>query len=392
MMLTNHCLAAAVTLLAQSSQLGAPSANLGTLAIEHVTVLPMDRDTSLADHTILVQQDRITWIGRSNEARIPTGARRLDGRGAYLIPGLADMHVHIQRIENLREFVAAGITTVRNMRGEPKHVIWREQIAKGTLVGPTIFTTGPSLGQYRLNPDPRFVGLPSTADAENVVRQQAEAGYDMIKVIQRISVPVYERLVTVARAAKMPVVGHVLPGIGLDRSLSTGQVSLEHVDGLRAQSRIVSLFGDGQKGFDQDARAIARAGAWVGTIASSRTGSCAPPTEIVRRNIASLRRAKVKMLAGSDAGIGPVRSGSGLHCELATLVAAGLTPYEALATATVNAGAFARAHLKRAQIPFGTVTIGARADLVLLSVDPRADIEAIARPVGVVVRGVVLSR
>jgi imidazolonepropionase-like amidohydrolase len=116
-------------------------------------------------------------------------------------------------------------------------------------------------------------------------------------------------------------------------------------------------------------------------------GDCAPPTAVVRGSIAALRRARVRMLAGSDAGIGPVQPGSALHCELQTLVAAGLTPYEALATATVNAGAFAKAHLKKAQIPFGTVTVGARADLVLLASDPRADIRAVTRPTGVVLRG-----
>jgi imidazolonepropionase-like amidohydrolase len=162
---------------------------------------------------------------------------------------------------------------------------------------------------------------------------------------------------------------------------------VEHIDGLRNRSRVASLFGVDKKGFDDDARVIASSGAWVGTIASSRTGSCEPPTEVVRRSIASLRRANAKLLAGSDAGIGPVQPSNALHCELVTLVAAGLTPYEALATATVNAGTFARMHLKRATEPFGTVTTGARADLVLLGADPRADIRVVAKPIGVVLRG-----
>jgi imidazolonepropionase-like amidohydrolase len=357
-----------------------------SLAIEHVTVLPMDRDIALADHTVLVAQGLIAWVGPSKDARVPAAATRVDGRGTFLMPGLADMHVHIQSVEDLRQFVAAGITTVRNMHGGPQHVEWREQVARGTLLGPAIVTSGPPLGQGFWR-DSRFIGLWSTADAENVVRDHARAGYDMLKVIQKIDAPVYRRLLDAARAADMPVVGHVVPGIGLHQSLSAGQVSLEHADGLAPQSRFAFLFGDDPAGFDEDARAIARAGAWVGTIASSRTGGCEPPTATIRRNLGALRRANVKLLAGSDAGIGAVRAGPSLHCELATLVAAGLTPFDALASATANAGAFARAHLKRLHVPFGTVTAGARADLVLLSADPRADIGAVARQLGVVLRG-----
>jgi imidazolonepropionase-like amidohydrolase len=380
------CGVAALLALAFQTPAIASQTRQTDLAIEHVTVIPMTRDTALRDYTVLVRGDRIEWIGPSNSARVPVGARRVDGRGKFLLPGLADMHVHLRSTQHLSQFVAAGVTTVRNMHGGPQHVAWRERIAAGTLNGPTIFTAGPPLGQYRVNPDPRFAGVRTTVDAERAVRQQIAAGYDMIKVIQRIEPPVFRHLMRIARTARMPVVGHVIPGVGLEDAVLLGQASVEHVDGLRNRSRIRSLLG-GHKGFDEDARVLARSGAWVGTIASSRTGDCAPPTAVVRRSIAALRTAGVKMLAGSDAGIGPVQPGSALHCELQTLVAAGLTPYEALATATINAGAFAKAHLQRARMPFGTVTIGARADLVLLASDPRADIGAVTRPVAIVLRG-----
>ena len=377
---------------ASAAQAQASPAQPVSLAIEHVTVLPMNRDTALADHTVLVSADRIVWVGRSRSARVPAGTRRVDGRGMYLLPGLADMHVHIERVDELSRFVAAGITTVRNMRGEPKHVVWRNRIAAGALVGPTIFTSGPSIGRSRWLGDRRFVRLATTADARRVVREQTEAGYDMIKILRNVSVPVYRELLEAARGVRMPVVGHLIVEVGLERSLSAGQVSLEHVDGLHQRSRVASAFGSDDRGIDDNARAIGRAGAWVGTIASSRTGRCEPPTPVVRRNIAALRRANVRMLAGSDAGIGPVRPDAALHCELATLVAAGLTPYEALATATSNPGAFAQQHLNRATVPFGTVTVGARADLLLLREDPRTDLGTLARPVGVLRRGAWLSR
>lgn len=360
-----------------------------TLAIERVTVLPMDRDTALTDHTILVSRDRITWIGPSRDARVPAGARRVDGRGAFVIPGLADMHVHLDGVQDLAQLVNAGVTTVRNMRGDPRHLAWRDSIARGALVGPAIFTSGPSLrGARRFGAgDPRFAHVGSPREADEIVRRQAAAGYDMIKVLYGLDLAEYRQVLESARRARMPVVGHVISSAGLERSIATGQVSFEHAYDLHERSRLASIVGDDRERSDRDARAIARAGAWVGTIASSRDGDCAPQPERLRAIIASLRRANVRLLAGSDAGIGPVRAGASLHCELRTLVEAGLTPYEALATATVNAGAFARAHLARSQVPFGTVTVGSRADLVLLAKDPRADIGALARPVGVVLRG-----
>lgn len=390
-------LARAVALIALIARPAAAVAQspADTLAIEHVTVLPMDRDTALADHTVLASRDRIVWVGPSRGAHIPRGARRVDGRGAFLIPGLADMHVHVATVEELSSLVAAGVTVVRNMRGAPMHLAWRDSIAEGSLTGPTIFTSGPSIRRGSLlgGRDARFVFPSTPAEAVKLVRDQAGAGYDMIKVLQGLSEPVYQRLLQAARAARIPVVGHVISDVGLERSLAAGQVSFEHAYNLHERSRLADALGnDDRERTERDARAVARAGAWVGTIASSRDGECAPIGERQREIIASLRRAGVRMLAGSDAGIGPVRAGPSLHCELATLVAAGLTPYEALLTATANAGAFAKAHLRRSEVPFGTVAVGSRADLVLLAADPRADIAAVTRPVGVVLRGRWLPR
>lgn len=352
-----------------------------TLAIEHATVLPMDRDTALTDHTVIVARDRIVWIGPAGTAPVSPRARRVNGRGRYLIPGLADMHVHLDGgVEELPLYVAAGVTTLRNMRGRPEHLAWRARTAAGTLVGPIIYTSGPTVAGPRLFDFGRgFVGVRTEQDAARVARQQARAGYDMIKVHSRLTVPTYRRLLAVARAEEIPVVGHVIAEVGLTRTLAAGQVSLEHLD-------LALVDGDVSR-LHEGARAIAAAGASVGTIVSGRDGRCTPPTETQRRVLAALRRANVRLLAGTDAGLESITPGTALHCELATLVRAGLTPYEALVSATRNAGDFARVQLKE-RVPFGTITVGSRADLVLLSADPRHDIAAVARPVGTVLRGV----
>ena len=357
------------------------SAALDTLAIEHVTVLPMDRDTALGDHTVLVARDRIVWVGPAGAARVPAAARRVDGRGRYLIPALADMHVHLDNgVKELPLYVAAGVTTVRNMRGRPEHLAWRSRVAAGTLVGPTIYTSGPTVAGARFfDWDRGFVGPRSEDDAERIVLQQARAGYDMVKVHSRLTLPIYRRLLATARRAQIPVVGHLISEVGLAHTLSAGQVSIEHAG-------VALVEGDVTR-FDARARSMATAGIWVGTIVTAWEGRCGAPTAMQQRVIALLRRANVKLLAGTDAGLESIAPGTSLHCELATLVQAGLTPYEALVSATRNAGEFARLHLKE-RVPFGTITVGSRADLVLLPADPRRDIGALARPIGTMVRGV----
>src|SRR5688572_25373941 len=114
--------------LALSAGLQQSAAQQVTLAIEHASVLPMDRDTVLTDHTVLVSGDRIVWIGPSRDARVPRTARRVDARGRFVMPGLADMHVHINDVNELPQFVSAGITTVSQMNGRPEHVVWRNRV------------------------------------------------------------------------------------------------------------------------------------------------------------------------------------------------------------------------------------------------------------------------
>lgn len=343
----------------------------GPLAIENVTVLPMTRDTALAGHTVIVEAGRIAWVGPAAQARVPVGAQRIDGAGRFLMPGLADMHTHLSNASELDAHVAAGTTTIRNVHGGPLQIVWRNRIARGAMTGPTIYTAGPAIGRG-------FVALRAPAEADSLVRRQRRAGYDMIKVLCCIRPEVYDRLLAAAAAEQIPVIGHVVEGVGAERSLAAGQASIEHINRH-------ALGGDPAR-FDEVARAIASAGRFVGTILGSTNGRCDPPTDDQRRHVAVLKRAGVALLAGSEASLGGMIPGVALRCELTTLVAAGLTPYEALVTATRNAGEFARRYL-REEVPFGIVAPGAKADLVLLTADPRADLTTLSRPLGTVLRG-----
>src|SRR5688572_6829790 len=103
----------------------------GTFAITNVSVIPMTRDTVLTDATILVRDGRIVSVGPARSAHVPNGARRIDGRGKFAIPGLADMHTHLFSDADVPDsiapyelglMVANGITATRFMMGTPEQL------------------------------------------------------------------------------------------------------------------------------------------------------------------------------------------------------------------------------------------------------------------------------
>jgi len=113
----------------------------GDTAITDVAVVPMSSDGVLAHHTVVIRGDRIVAVAPTAAVVLPDGITVIDGAGKWLMPGLADMHVHTWVDDDLTMFLAAGVTTVRNMWGIPQHLTWRSQIARGERLGPTIIST-----------------------------------------------------------------------------------------------------------------------------------------------------------------------------------------------------------------------------------------------------------
>lgn len=122
------------------------SQNLGMIAFTNVHVIPMDRERLLENQTVMVEGDRITAVGPAAEVIIPEEAKVIEGSGAYLMPGLADMHIHIESIRRTFEgpdqlllYLAEGVTTVRNMSAMPEHLTWAGDIGRGERFGPTLY-------------------------------------------------------------------------------------------------------------------------------------------------------------------------------------------------------------------------------------------------------------
>src|SRR6185312_12445213 len=147
-------------------------------AFVDVTVEPMESPTPLLHQDVLVEGATIVKVAPMGEVQLPLEAERVDGRGKFLIPGLHDMHVHLDNTKGmLALFVASGVTTVRNMAGGMRTIALRDKIAKGELLGPTIYTTGPFVDGER----PRWEASASVvtmADAEKVIARHVEAGFD----------------------------------------------------------------------------------------------------------------------------------------------------------------------------------------------------------------------
>lgn len=242
-------------LIAASAQAQEPT------AIVDVTVVPMDRPGVLERQTVIVAQGRIQRIAPVQSARIPPNAHWIDGRGKFLMPGLADMHVHFVR-EHLPELPAAvanrslgapgipasasedherenrayalmllgnGVTTVRNMWGSPAIDAFAAEIRSGAVPGPFIYSTGPITDG---NPPVWFSSriVETAAEADAAVAADKRDGYIAIKVYSSLSSQAYGAIVMAAKREGLPVVGHVPRSVGLEGAIAAGQDSIEHLD------------------------------------------------------------------------------------------------------------------------------------------------------------------
>ena len=221
---TAGAMAAWVVLTAQ------PGGQAPSTAFVGVSVLTMETETVLADQTVLVSQGTIASVGPSAKAQIPAGAVRVEGKGKFLMPGLAEMHAHIPggtatdaAVERtLFLYAANGVTTIRGMLGDPRHLVYRDRAAKGEILSPRIYTSGPSFNGKTAATIPMAI--------EAVIAQK-KAGYDLLKIHPGVPRDSFDALAAKARELNIPFAGHVPAAVGLMRALDAGYASIDHLDG-----------------------------------------------------------------------------------------------------------------------------------------------------------------
>jgi imidazolonepropionase-like amidohydrolase len=342
-------------------------------------------------------------------------------------------------------FVANGITGVRDMGSDFTPVsAWRKAISAGTLVGPRIVTSGPMLD----GPKPRFpssIAIRTPEDGRRAVRELQRQGVDFIKLQSLIPREAVFAILDEAKRVGIVVAGHVPDAVRASEASSRGQKSFEHLIGVfEGSSPAEDQYLTGAKGpgkflatYDS-ARALtlfallARNHTWQcptliwergsnlieeQDLAHDSLGKYAPAAwkngawkrftdqiehefnvdDIATRRrfvakelevVGGLHRAGVPFLAGTDTPPGVhVFPGFSLHDELALFVAAGFSPAEALATATINPAVYFGREKE-----VGTIAPGMLADLVLLDANPLADIRNTRRIAAVVLDGRYLAR
>lgn len=399
-------------------------------------LITMTGDGTVRANVRVVNQ-RIDAIGPSLIARDDDVV--IDMAGGYLLPGLAEMHAHVPAPDQGRQYrddvlflwVANGITTARGMLGHPDHLELRQALAAHEVLGPRLLTSGPSFNGN---------SVPGPAMARQMVREQAAAGYDFLKIHPGLSRDEFDAMADEARRVGIPFAGHVPAEVGLDHAIAEGQVTIDHLDGFMqalapqaaSDAAADSLFGVGladKVDMDRLAGLIDRlrsAGTWVvptetlienfadaGEVdallrrpeakylppdlrdsyrqALDRADSGAAVAEralAVRKDlIGRLHAGGVGVLLGSDSPQIFNVPGFSIHRELEAMVEAGLSPLEALATGTTDpARFFGRGN------DFGRIAPGYAADLVLVKADPTADIGNSRDIQGVMVRGRWLDR
>jgi imidazolonepropionase-like amidohydrolase len=430
------------------------------VAFVDVTVVPMNKEQVLAHQTVVVAGGRITQVGSSSSVKVPRDALNINASGKFLMPGLTDMHAHFMRLvsekpepfsakpnslqtrksasassDYLREnealallFVANGVTTVRNMWGNPAIDAFARTIDSGHALGPHIYSTGnitdgnpPTWESVRV--------VETREQADEAVRSDKQAGYIAFKVYTRLSKDAYSAIIAAARREGLPVVGHVPTAVGLSGAIAARQDSIEHLTGFlealqpdsspaQGKSRREVLRDADLKKLPPLVQAIKAAGIWncptLVVADPPRTDptwleqkSFVPPAVMVRYGemypdmaasidprgtsqghalslaiLRALHEGGTHLLLGTDATKPGTLPGYSLHEELKNFVAARMTPYEAIRAGTADAAKFLHQESE-----FGTVATGLRADSLLVESNPLEDVSNVSKLAGVMANG-----
>jgi len=403
-----------------------------SIAILHARLIDGLGGPPVEDSVVILQGNKVEYAGPANAAKVPQGSQIIDGKGKTVMPGLADMHVHLQGgwdgisvdllgyQRYLNAMLYSGVTTVMDTGDyQPWILQLRQDAASGHLLSPRIYCTGAMIDAA----DPAWpdlaYALASTAQIPEFVQRDKRAGVDLIKGYANLSDRMLRRLVTEAHKEKIRVVidqwerngSPDLVQTGIDgfahaptRKMAADDIQLIHDRGLfvittltveeySARRRLADvkfldepLIADTTPPwFLTELRAEATRN--LSDAEKSDVQKSAAGFDEMKRNVKKLLDAGVLLAAGTDAPYPGVFQGEAIHHELELLVAAGMTPLQAIRTATSNA-----ARVMHAEEEWGSLQTGRAANVLIVAGNPAERINDTRQVETVILNGKILDR
>ncbi len=409
-----------------------PGRRTGTFAFVGATVIDGTGKPPIPDATVVTSDGKIVAVGPSKDVKIPAGAQRIDVTGKYIIPGLWDMHAHYEQVEWGPIYLAAGVTTVRDVGNEYDFITQvRDAVNSGKALGPHMLLAGIVDGD-----SPYAVGITrvnSPADAQTWVTRYHDSGFQQIKIYSSVKADNVKAICADAHKAGMTVTGHIPNGMNAYEGVEDGMDMINHIhyiadlllpkdfdpkkvkgiDRLKVMASIDINSDAGKQAvafFKQHGTVIdptmalmemmLRPASEPATQMEPGIARVAPElreqlvngglppqaaeyAEKAKENdlaiIGALHRAGVPIVAGTDQAV----PGFSLYREIELYVQAGFTPMEALQAATI-----VPARAMKVERDSGSLEVGKRADLDVLDANPLENIHNIRTVSSVLADGV----
>ncbi|WP_397446014.1 amidohydrolase family protein [Polaribacter sp. R77954] len=404
------------------------SAYHNSYLITHVNIIPMNQDTVLVDKMVYIKDGIIEKIADTIEVN---AIQIIDGENKYLTPGLIDMHVHVWDRYELGLYLSNGVTAIRNLWGMPMHLRIKEDVFEENIFSPSFFTTGPKLTGSEFIGDDNL-NLTNPKEAEEAVISYKERGYDFIKTYYGLNKPIFDAVIEQANISDMDIVAHPSQKVPFIYHLNSQIKSIEHaeeivqqplqfdLDTLKLQPIIDSISQSKNTSYCPtimvfnniyqmmmndnilDSETLQYMNPLIKMDDSKRqferwfNAKQKDPSTVDRIKkqhdfhltiVKKLHEAGVPIICGTDGGIGVTLPGFSIHKELAFYKEAGLSNYEVLKTATVNAS---QTHAKMNQL--GTIEKGKLANLLIVNENPLANLATLENPTYVFIKGRKLNR
>lgn len=404
------------------------SVDSNSFLIANANIIPMNQDTVLVDKMVYIKDGIIQKIADKIEI---DGVETLDAKNKYLTPGLIDMHVHVWDRYELGLYVSNGVTAVRNLWGMPMHLRLKEDINNDKIISPMFFTTGPKLT------GPEFIGddnlqLTSPNEAKEKIISYQDRGYDFIKTYYGLTEDIFDAIIEQATISKIDIIAHPSQKVPYSYHFNPQIKSIEHAEDIIQQplnykldtiklKEVIDDFSKSKHSFFSPTLTVynniyqmliddkilespqlkymnplikkvdskAQFDRWHNNKLrdSAITNNIKEQHEFHLKIINELHKAGVTIVCGTDAGIGVTLPGFSIHQELYFYKEAGLSNYEVLKTATINAS---RTHSIMNNM--GTIEVGKIANLILIDDNPLLDLTALQNPTTVIIKGRKLNK